>query len=92
LWAQARHDPLWGLLLSLRLGTLLRMTLEFNSPTWRAVSAHANAQIATLREKNDSPSMDAIRTAETRGRIAAWKELLALDKPAPATTADVGGY
>lgn len=68
------------------------MGIDFNSPTWRAVSAHAQERIASLREKNDSPSMDAIRTAETRGRIAAWKELLALDKPAPATTADVGGY
>ncbi|HTH11359.1 MAG TPA: hypothetical protein VMA55_17455 [Acidovorax sp.] len=66
--------------------------IDLNSPTWRAVSEHAQTQIATLREKNDSPSMDAIRTAETRGRIAAWKELLALVKPAPAPTADVGGY
>lgn len=66
--------------------------VDFNSPTWRAVSVHAQKQIATLREKNDSPSMDAIRTAETRGRIAAWKELLALNKPAPVKTADVGGY
>jgi hypothetical protein len=66
--------------------------LDLNSPTWRAVSAHAQKQIATLREKNDSPSMDAIRTAETRGRIAAWKELLALETPAPAPIADVGGY
>lgn len=66
--------------------------IDLNSPTWRAVSAHAQQQIATLREKNDSPSMDATRTAETRGRIAAWKELLALVNPAPAPTADVGGY
>lgn len=66
--------------------------VDLNSPTWRAVSAHAQQQIATLREKNDSQSMDAISTAHTRGRIAAWKELLALANPAPAPTADVGGY
>lgn len=66
--------------------------LEFTSQTWRALEHHAQQQIATLREKNDSPSMDALRTAETRGRIAAWKELLALAKPAPAQPADVGGY
>lgn len=66
--------------------------LDFTSPTWRALEQHAQQQIATLREKNDSPSMDAMRTAETRGRIAAWKELLALANPAPAQTADAGGY
>lgn len=74
-------------------GTLLGMkSLDFTSPTWRALEQHALARIATLREKNDSPSMDAMRTAETRGRIAAWKELLALANPAPAHTADTGGY
>ncbi|MBO9679556.1 MAG: hypothetical protein J7556_15040 [Acidovorax sp.] len=66
--------------------------LDFTSPTWRALEQHSKKQIATLREKNDSPSMDALRTAETRGRIAAWKELLALATPAPAQSTDVGGY
>ncbi len=65
---------------------------DFNSPTWRAIEQVAQSRIAMLREKNDSPSMDALRTAETRGRIAAWKELLALANPAPAPTADAGGY
>ncbi|MFC4923594.1 hypothetical protein [Delftia deserti] len=65
--------------------------IDFTSPTWRAIERHANAQIDTLRKKNDSPTMDALRTAELRGRIAAWKELLALDKPDPAHTADIGG-
>lgn len=66
--------------------------IDFTSPTWRALQRNAQQQIATLREKNDSPSMDAIRTAEVRGRIAAWKELLALATPAPAMDADAGGY
>lgn len=66
--------------------------LDFHSPTWRALERHAEQQIATLRERNDSPSMDALRTADTRGRIAAWKELLALAQPAPVQTADVGSY
>ena len=65
---------------------------DFTSPTWRAIEQVAQSRIALLREKNDSPSMDALRTAETRGRIAAWKELLALANPAPAPTADAGGY
>lgn len=66
--------------------------LDLTSPTWRAIEQHAQERVATLREKNDSPSMDAIRTAELRGRIAAWKELLALASPAPAPTVDAGGY
>lgn len=66
--------------------------LDLTSPTWRAIEQTAQARIATLREKNDSLSMDAIRTAELRGRIAAWKDLLALAKPAPAQTVDAGGY
>jgi len=66
--------------------------LDLTSPTWRALEQHALARLATLRERNDSPSMDATRTAELRGRIAVWKELLALADPAPAPTADTGGY
>jgi len=66
--------------------------LDLSSTTWRVIEQTAQARIATLREKNDSLSMDAIRTAELRGRIAAWKDLLALPKPAPAQTVDAGGY
>lgn len=67
--------------------------LDAQSLTWRALEQHALARIASLREKNDGPSLDALRTADLRGRIAAWKELLALaDEPAPAQTADTGGY
>ena len=67
--------------------------VDVNSLTWRALEQHALARISTLREKNDSQSLDAIRTAELRGRIAAWKELLALaEEPAPAQSADTGGY
>lgn len=66
--------------------------IDFTSPTWRAIDQLAQDRIATLREKNDSPSMDAVRTAELRGRIAAWKELLALANPAPAPVVDAGGY
>ena len=64
--------------------------LDFHSPTWRAIGRFAQSQIAVLRERNDSPTLDALRTAELRGRIQAFKELLALDKPDPAITPDVG--
>lgn len=66
--------------------------LDITSPTWRAIEQHAQGQIAMLRERNDSPSLDAMQTADTRGRIAAWKQLLALATPAPAPLGDAGTY
>lgn len=59
--------------------------IDFTSPTWYAVQALAAQKVAQLREQNDSPMLDAVATANKRGRIAAWKELLALadHKPAP---------
>lgn len=69
--------------------------LDFSSPTWKAIAAKAAEQLRVLREKNDSASMDAIRTAELRGRIAVWKELLALPEktnPAHNVTVDPLGY
>lgn len=67
--------------------------LDPQSPTWHALEQHALARIAALREKNDAPSLDALRTAELRGRIAAWKELLALtNESAPAQSADTESY
>ena len=77
-----------------RPGTLAAMTqgIDFNSPTWRAIEKLASQQLTTLREKNDSLTLDAIRTAELRGRIASLKDLLALAQPAPAQPADDGGH
>jgi len=70
----------------------MKTELDFTSPTWRALAKHAEQQLTTLRSKNDSPTLDAVRTAELRGRIATWKELLALAQPAPVQSADVGDY
>lgn len=55
--------------------------LEPGSDTWVFISAHASAEIARLREKNDSNSHDATATAELRGQIKALKRLLALGTP-----------
>lgn len=70
---------------SQKLSPMTNSAIDFNSQTWRAIADKAQAQLATLREKNDSPTLDATRTAEVRGRIAVWKELLAMadDKPSP---------
>lgn len=54
-----------------------------DSSTWRKLRKHFESERANLRERNDSPSLDAEKTAILRGRIAQLTDLLALDKPAP---------
>ena len=66
--------------------------IDITSPTWRAVQQFVEGQVANERVRNDSAALDALQTAELRGRIAAFKSLLALGKPAPEIVADVGDY
>ena len=77
------------------MGTLRGMSkpaIDFASPTWHAVQALAAQKVAQLREQNDSPTLDAVTTAQKRGRIAAWKELLALAEPKPAPEQEPAAY
>jgi hypothetical protein len=67
-----------------------KLVIDAGSETWQAVEAYANEQIQILRLRNDSPALDKVSTAVTRGRIAAMKDLLALGK-APAQPVDEGG-
>lgn len=70
---------------------MTKQAVDISSQTWRVVQQFAEGQIAILREKNDSPVLDAIATAEMRGRIAAFKSLLALaNKPDPELSTNVG--
>lgn len=62
---------------------------DLTSLAWIKLSKHIAAEIQRLRIKNDSDS-DAVSTANTRGRIAAFKNLLALGNPDPAVEADEG--
>lgn len=55
--------------------------LEPGSETWRYVQEYAQAELAKLREKNDSDKLDPTQTAVIRGQIKALKKLLTLDKP-----------
>ena len=66
--------------------------IDFTSPTWHAVQALTAQKVAQLREQNDSPALDAVATANKRGRIAAWKELLALAEPRPAPEQEPAAY
>lgn len=53
---------------------------ERNSPLWRRLEAHLNESLAQARAKNDVHQPEN-QTAETRGRIAELKRLIALGKP-----------
>lgn len=57
---------------------------EAMTPLWRRMREHMETRRQELREKNDSMDLDAIKTAELRGRIAMLKEILAWEaKPKP---------
>lgn len=61
---------------------------ERDSALWKKVEALANEKIDSLRKRNDG-DLSEIETVRLRGRIAAWKELLAWgEKPNPALVAD----
>lgn len=65
----------------------MKLELDPRSSSWRFVEAHARQRIQALREANDRPDSPE-GTANTRGQIRAWKELLALpEKAAPAQPA-----
>lgn len=68
------------------------MSLELEPQAWRELEAYLSEQLSKWRTQNDSIGLDPIKTSELRGRIAAFKELLALNKKAPAIDADVGTY
>lgn len=67
----------------------MKPEIEPGSATWKAIEAHANEKIASLRLSNDSEGNNEIATAVIRGQIKALKALLALGK-APANDADEG--
>ena len=62
-----------------------------NDPLWLLLKEHLERRLADLRVLNDKPQPDE-KTEHLRGRIAAYKELLALDSPAPVVTPDPDSY
>ena len=61
-------------------------------PQWSEVQAWAQQRLETARQRNDG-NLDALETAKLRGRIEAYKELLAFERqsarPAPPGAASV---
>lgn len=58
--------------------TPIGKSIDIGSETWGFVHTWATSEIARLRESNDSALFDATKTAHTRGRIKALKDLIAL--------------
>jgi len=60
---------------------------EKHSALWQKLKQHLGEEIQRLREKNDGQH-DEVATAKLRGRIAALKELSALDADPIAVTGE----
>ena len=60
---------------------------ERQSSLWAKLKGHIEAEIDLLRRKNDG-MMDEATTANIRGRIAALKNLAALDSDLPTVVDD----
>lgn len=62
-------------------------TQDFQSATWQKIAALCEQRLDVLRKQNDGP-LDAIETANKRGRIAEVKRILAMANPSPTKPAD----
>ena len=60
------------------------MSVQFNDSTWNYIAKWATEKLRVERDRNDDQKQDAVQTAFLRGRISAYKELLALPVTRPA--------
>jgi len=54
--------------------------MNFDTATWRDLVAHLEKLRARESEKLEAPTKDLLETQYIRGKVAAYKELLALPK------------
>jgi hypothetical protein len=59
---------------------------EAKTALWIKIKAHMESRLDVARKQNDS-NLDAVQTANMRGRITELKSFLALDIPPPSITA-----
>ncbi len=55
---------------------------ELQSAVWLKLNEYISSRVEADRARNDG-DLDAIATARLRGRLSAWKELLAIGQPTP---------
>ena len=65
------------------MNTLLLRDGDLTSGEFQRVKLMLEAELQSLRKDNDNPKLDEQQTAELRGKIAAYKQILALDKVKP---------
>jgi len=61
--------------------------IERHSALWKKISEHLAAQMDIARKQNDGELNDT-QTARLRGKIQAYKELIAVGNPIPISLAD----
>ena len=60
------------------IGTLVTYEINKNSPEWLGVNQWANAELARIRQENETIGLDAVLTEANRHCIALLQSLLAL--------------
>lgn len=60
---------------------------DFRSQTWKRLTQTLNERLQELRELNDNPSFDQVKTAGIRGGIAELKRILSLAEQASLSPA-----
>ena len=68
-------------------GITLLKTEDFRSQTWKRLTQTLERRLHELRELNDSPSFDEVKTAGIRGGIAELKRILSLAEQASLSPA-----
>lgn len=56
---------------------------ELKSQTWEKIADELRIELNSLRKKNDSINLDAVKTAELRGRIKELKRILSIGEDPP---------
>jgi hypothetical protein len=65
------------------------MKLDFHSDAWQVIARYVALLIETERLRNEDQTKDIAETNYIRGKIAAYKGLLALPKQPAALTSNV---
>lgn len=63
--------------------------MDFTSDAWQVIARYVQKQLDIERARNDAKEMDIADTNYTRGKIAAYKALLALPRQPAALTTNV---
>lgn len=66
--------------------------IDVHSPTWAAVKAHAEKEIAAAQAELEAHGLKPRRTEYLRGRISTLRDLLAIVQAKPEIEAGTGNY